>query len=310
MSDEPSWARVISTTLRLWFRRRVLRVHDGQRIGWARWTGLALVLILVVGAASAAVLVTERNARAEAAAAARRAAAARALAAAGRANAAAAAAWIASQVNRTTVIACDPTMCAVLTAAGFPASREAVLERGDGVSSSAALVVSTAFVRDRYPLAGIAPVVIASFGSGPAVVQVRQVASQGYLVSARRARAVRRADARALLATGRLHVRGTPRSDLLSGRVDPRLVAVLRRLTARFVVSVVRFANSGPQAGPSVLLRTVEIDGLAHGKVNEQRGVLKLLRALKPPDRASIQRLHAGGATVLKIEFPAPSPLG
>src|SRR5580693_4762700 len=46
-SAEPSMVKVLGTTVRLWWRRRILRVADGARLGSLRWTVLAIVVALV-----------------------------------------------------------------------------------------------------------------------------------------------------------------------------------------------------------------------------------------------------------------------
>ena len=48
LPSNPSWLKVISTTLRLWLRRRVLHVPDAGRVGSARRGRLAVLLATAV----------------------------------------------------------------------------------------------------------------------------------------------------------------------------------------------------------------------------------------------------------------------
>src|ERR1700689_4459213 len=45
--SEPSMVKVVATTVRLWWRRRILRVADGARLGARRWSVLAIVVAVV-----------------------------------------------------------------------------------------------------------------------------------------------------------------------------------------------------------------------------------------------------------------------
>ena len=109
---EPSWPRVLATTLELWLKRRLRRT---------RWT--ALVLLLAVAAASA---VLARHA--SSAARQRAAGPALSLAATARGEAAG---WVAGQVSRSVSVSCDPAMCAALERRGFPGANLVMLRPGE-----------------------------------------------------------------------------------------------------------------------------------------------------------------------------------
>jgi hypothetical protein len=327
----PSWLKVIGTTIRLWLRRRVLHVPDSGRIGRARRAGLgavlAVVVVAVAGGITAAVALTARSpaagSRGHHAAVRPRltpadAAAQAALAAAEQANGRAAATWIADQASQGLVIGCDPATCAAILAAGYPSSGQVVLQPGVSLPGPGSLVVASAAVRAQFSsqLASRAPAVIAVFGTGAAAVQVRLAVSggpQAYSQAASRALIARRRAGRKLLQEPKVHARGAVRTDLGSGRVDPRLTAVLRRLAARYPVYLVHFGDAGPAAGRTVPFRMAEIAVLTtrrgHREVSELGGITKLLKRQPAGYRAELTPLRlAHGKRILKIRFPAPSP--
>ncbi len=322
---DPSWIKVIGTTLRLWVRRRVLRVPDTGRIGAGRRAAVAAVVVVVAAAAAVGVgligssappgrqhhattrKLTPAQRRAQAAAAAQTAA-----------NGKAAASWVAAQVSAQAVIGCDPATCAAILAAGYPSGGQVILQPGASLPAAGALVVVTPAIRAQYGslLSSAAPAVVAAFGSGPQAVQVRLVMPGGqaaYSAAASSALAARQAAGRKLIATGRVHVLPGARAALIAGLVDPRLLTVLHRLAAHYPLDIERFADSGPLADSSMPFRLVEIIRLTsrHGpdQLSELAGVEKLLRDQPPGYRAAVDSFRLpGGRYGLKIEFPAPSP--
>jgi hypothetical protein len=314
-SAEPSLARVMGTTVRLWFRRRVLRVPDGARTGALRWSGVTAAVLVVAGAAAG--LAVWLSGVQPAPARAHHPASpppdpALALTAA---NEREAGAWIMAQVAPGTSIGCDPTMCGYLQAMGQAAAQQVVLQPEGTLPGTAAVIVATPVVRAQSgaTLGSQAQEVIASFGTGPEQVQVR-VTGTGYPTAARRAVAASAKAGRALARNRRLHLAVTAQRVLVSGRVDPRLQVVLRRLLAAHPVYVLGFGDTGPGASWPALLRSVSIGRLVRGtgrhRVSDLAAVLRLLRAQGAPYRpAVVQQRLAGGQIVLTIEFPAPSPL-
>jgi hypothetical protein len=333
--SNPSWLKVIGTTLRLWLRRHVLRVPDSERLGARHKGRIAVaaiaVLVIVAGGAVVALTVHSRaggsspqrasgrptSARPKltpAQAAARAAAAAAAVA-----NDQAAARWIAAQVGQSLVIGCDPATCAAILAAGYPTGRQVVLQSGVSLPGPGSIVVATAAVRAQYgaQLGSAIPAVIASFGSGPQAVQVGVVVPGGpaaYRQDAIAAHAASRAAARKLLANRRVQARGMIRTDLGAGRVDPRLITVLRRLATHYTVDIVHFGDTGPRTGGTVPFRMAEVAVLSSraGRhvINDLAGLEKLLKSQPAGYRAElIPKRLAGGVRVLEIKFLAPSPL-
>ena len=109
--------------------------------------------------------------------------------AAAAANRQAAATWVAAQVSHSVVVSCDPVMCAALQADGFPAGDLLSLSAAANDPLGSAVVVSTTALRNQFGsrLPDVyAPVVLATFGAGPARVDVRVEAPDGgqaYLVT-------------------------------------------------------------------------------------------------------------------------------
>jgi hypothetical protein len=323
----PSWLQVIGTTIRLWFRRRVLHVPDSGKISRARRAGLAAALIIVVVAAAggiaAAVMLPARmsgagggNQRPTVRPTLTPAQAA--VAAAALANGRAAAIWVADHVAHGLVIGCDPASCAAILGAGYPTGGQLILRQGVSLPGPGSVIVATTAVRSLYgpQLVSGAPAVIAAFGSGAAAVQVRVAVAggpQAYSQAARRAMSARRRAGHKLLQQPNLQARAVARKDLGSGLVDPRLTAVLRRLAGRYPVFIVRFGDAGPLAGRTVPFRMVEIavpaTQAAYRIASEVAGMRKLLRRLPAPDRPEllpVRKVH--GKRVLELTFPAPSP--
>ncbi|HEU5418226.1 MAG TPA: hypothetical protein VFV41_11100 [Streptosporangiaceae bacterium] len=342
MTDNPSWPRVIATTVHLWLARRVGREPaitggshpDGQRQEPAGGSQPAArrpkrrrravvfgVAIIVVAAGALTIAVAQRAGHRSA----RGSAAAGQLSPSGPAQAAAirrkAANWIAAQVRHSAIVACDPVMCAALQAHGFPAGNLLPLSSDAPDPMGSQLVVATAAVRSQFGsrLAGVyAPAVIASFGTGAARVDLRVEApdgSQAYLVAQRADQLARQAAGRHLLRSRALHVAGASRLDLATGRVDSRLLLTLAALTARqHKVYISTFGEAGPHAAPGVPLRMVRIAALASGHGPHHgaylHAVLRFLRAQRAPFRGSVTVVHAGARILIQLRFPAPAPLG
>ena len=325
--DNPPWREVIATTLRLWLRRHVLRVPDERAVSKPRLASLMAGIVLVVAAAAAAVALTfvhigKAAVRPSAAGASQLGhhtsqpiTAAQVTA---KTNAEAAAAWVSRQVSQRVAIGCDPVMCGYLTANGFPAGQERVLQPGDSLSGDVKLVVATGTVRGQLgtELADNAPGVIAVFGSGPESVQVRVTAPNGasaYQKKMQRSLAARRRAGRALATDPGVHVRRAARRELTAGMVDPRIMVVLHRLTVSHQVHIARFADSGPGANPGTPLRVAVLGDLVvkHGRhvVSHVAGMLAALERQGAPYHPAVVRTDLpAGKVLLSIEFPAPSP--
>jgi len=154
-----------------------------------------------------------------------------------------------------------------------------------------------------------APVVIASFGAGADLVQVRVTAAG----SAAACLAAIRADVRARKLAGtelagnkNIRMRAAARAALIAGRVDSRLLITLGALTHRFPVRIVSIGDGGPDAAPGVPLRQLTV---APGAAYLGR-LLAFLRAQRPPLRPLVSLRHHDRTTDVQIKFSAPSPTG
>jgi hypothetical protein len=317
----PSWATVLRTTLRLWAQRHLSR-GSGQRAkgraGRLRLTA-ALVVVLATAAVVAATLliaqapksVSGRNAGSGAATSALTAVAA---------SRQAAARWIVSQVSKAAIVSCDPMMCSVLAAHGFPAGNLMSLGPGSGSPWGSEVVVATAAVRNQFGrelTTEFAPGVVAAFGSGAARVQVRAIAALGGAAFVRQLRAdvlARQQAGGLLLHNPHLRVTAAARREMAAGQVDSRILTTLATLASRErVVNVVAFGDAGPGASPGMPLRSAElaVPGTGAASRHYLQDVLAFLRQQQPPSRAlsiNIQKDVQNGiaGTVVKFEFSAP----
>ena len=222
-----------------------------------------------------------------------------------------AASWIAAQVSRGVIVACDPLLCTELEQRGFPAADLSPVSTSSGDPLGAGIVVSTTAVRSQLGarLATVyAPVVLASFGTGADQVQVRVTAAG----SAAAFRAAIRADVRERKLAGtelarnkNISMRAPARAALTTGRVDSRLLITLGALTHRFPVRIVSIGDAGPDAGPGVPLRQLTV--AAPGTSYLSR-LLAFLRAQRPPLLPLVSLRHHDRTTDVQIKFSAPSP--
>jgi hypothetical protein len=315
---EPSWPKVAATTVRLWLARRRSR-KSATAPGGRRANVLSLLALVMAGLAAYAVTSAVLSRHPATSSAVGRSPAAVGGATAVRTQAAA---WVAGQVSGSAIVACDAAMCAALQAQGLPAPNMVVLRAGASDPLGSDVVVATAAVRSQLGsrLGGVyAPVVIASFGSGDARIDVRAVAPDGaaaYQAAFGSDWAARRAAGAQLLRNPRIEASQAARDEIAAGQVDPRLLVTLAALAALHPVQVVDFGDAPPGASAGVPLRAADVAGPRGAPAGSAAAGLRSMRAFlhaqRPPyspDQAAITQLP-GGHPVLRIEFPAPSPLG
>ena len=139
-----------------------------------------------------------------------------------------AARWVAQQVSPGVTVSCDQVMCAALEARGFPRHDLLVLGPVSPDPRHSAVVVETAAVRALFGTSldlAWAPAVLASFGSGPAGITVRVIASHGavaYQTALVGELAARKAVGASLLTDRRISVTAAARAQLTAGLVDLR----------------------------------------------------------------------------------------
>ena len=233
----------------------------------------------------------------------------------------AAAAWMARQVAPAAIVACDPQMCAVLQSKGIAAGRLLVLGAGNAGPLGSDVIVSTAAVRGEFGrrLTGVyAPLALAAFGSGSALVAVRVVAADGsaaYLRSLQADATARRAAGALLLRNPHVLVSPAGRRELAAGQVDTRLLSAIGALATPYHVNITGFGAPAAGASPGVPLRSADVSPAPAGReagaatlTSVKRFLLAQQAPFRPAD-VTIVRL-AGGQAVLHVEFTAPSPLG
>lgn len=304
-SSEPSWPRVLATTVQLWLRRRRLRTRAA-----------ILVLVLVLAAGSGVALARQ----ASTGPAAGHRGADQALTP-GAAASSQAADWAAAQVSRSATLSCDPAMCSALQQRGFPASNLVIMRPDalDPLDSNLMVVTATLRTELGSPLASVyAPVVLATFGTGSAAIEIRAIAPEGaasYLTQFRADFATRKSVGTELLLSPDIHADPPASGQLSAGHVDSRLIATIGIMAALHPVHLVSFGDASPGASPEVPLRSVLLYGVAHG-ATAGTALLDSLRALllaqHPPYRPAGVRIVrlVTGQSALRIWFTAPEPLG
>ena len=237
-----------------------------------------------------------------------------------------AAGWVAGQVSRTAVVACDPVTCQALRAHGVPTGSLYSLSPQATTPLRAQIIVATAVVRARFGsrLGTVyAPAVLASFGSGPDRIDIRQTAPQGaaaYQAALRADLAHRKLSGTELLHNSRITATALARRQLAAGQVDMRLLLTVAQLAAAHPIYIVDFGVPAPGAGPGVPLRQADLAEGTHSHHNlgrvvspgYVRSLVLFLHAQRGPFRPlRVQTVYlSGGASVLRIEFAAPIPLG
>ena len=225
-----------------------------------------------------------------------------------------AAVWVAREVSSGVIVACDPAMCDALSRQGIASGNLLVLGPGTADPLGSAVVVETAAVRGMFGprLAGVyAPDILASFGAGSALINVRVVAPDGTaayqmaLAADQRERAVAGAQ---LAGDPRLETGPAAQAALTSGRVDARLLITIEALAAGQPFGVAGFGDAGPGAGPGLPLRSANLT--APSAI--ARRLLAFVRAQRAPYLpAQTSLTPAGdGRSTLTIRFAAPAPLG
>jgi hypothetical protein len=231
-----------------------------------------------------------------------------------------AAAWVAAQVSRSAGVACDPGMCLVLRAHGVASVDQ--LGPAAAYPRRASVLVVTPAVRSEYGRrvsSAYAPAVLASFGSGSQLVQVRVTAPQGaaaYMSALRADQHGRRGYASDLLFGGQILISGAAKKQFLAGLVDARLMVAISAVAGAQPIQIVDFGDSGPGASPGVPLRSMDMaldDAAAHMGTAAYASALKaVLTGMRqdPPTRILTLRHGPGGLPVLRVEYAAPTPLG
>jgi hypothetical protein len=327
---EPSWGRVLATTVKLrverlrpaghgpWrpgkqsrnrygsFRRTRNRYHGPLRrpVAW-RWRLITVALALALGVIAALQFAGVFTRTATPGAPPVRGASPAGPVSPAAAAQSQAATWIASQVSGDAIIACYPVMCAALQAQGVLAGRLMPMRPGTVDPAGANVMVTAPSVSSTYA----APALIASFGSGQARIEVRATEAGGaaeYAAALRADLAARKSAGAQLLRNWHITFTAQDATRLRAGQVDTRLLATLAALAAQYSFQVTAFGDASP--GAAVPLREVTITAGPGGTV-DLKAALALVREQTAPYLPARAALAASGAA-LSIEFAAPGPLG
>ena len=164
--------------------------------------------------------------------------------------------WVMRQVSRAEVVGCDAQVYAELLSRGFPGA--SLLKYGPQSNDplGAGLVVDTAAVRAQFRdrLAVWAPAIIAAFGSGNARIEIRLEFPGGATayraVQQKYARARKLIDAQ-LLTNRSIKLSATAKTQLRSGKIDPRLPELLALMVHFHPLQIVDFGDQLPGGGPA-----------------------------------------------------------
>ena len=233
-----------------------------------------------------------------------------------------AATWVAQQVSHSDIVSCDPAMCTALAAAGFPAADLRALGPTSPYPVTSAVVVVTPVVNEIFGSSlsvDWAPMVLATFGSGPAQVAVRVIGPHGaaaYRAAVSADLVARETAAAALLEVPGVDASAAARKELMVGQVDSRLLLAISYVAADQPIDMVDFGNIAPGQDPGVPLRYADLaeNDQAGGQVSSAyvRSLIADFRNVNTQSRPASTETEVlpGGQRVLRVEFPAPSPLG
>jgi hypothetical protein len=229
--------------------------------------------------------------------------------------------WVANQVGHDVTVACDSTTCSALAARGFPAGNLNVLRATASDPYGSVLVIATAAVRSQFgpKLDDVfAPQVIARFGTGPARIEVRDIAPLGpaaFRIALAADLAARKSAGAQLLRNPRIAVSSSARTLMAAGVIDSRLLATIAFLAGQHPIDIVGFGTASPGGGTAPLrsVYLAESDAAAHMTSSTYlRSLEAVVHAQVPPyvplTAGSVK--FGGGPPVLEVVFAAPSPLG
>jgi len=212
-------------------------------------------------------------------------------------------------------------MCGALMAAHVRANRLLILEPGRPDPLGSEIILDTATLRSQFGprLESVyAPVSLAAFGSGAALVEVRVGAPGGaraYLAQLARDLAARKSAGAEMLHNRSIHAAHAARRELAAGEVDTRLMEMLVTLSSRHPVDIISFGTNQAGASPGVPLRFAEIAGAPGpgstpaASVQELRRFLVAQQTTYHPSVIAVAQT-ASRRTVLRVGYPAPSLLG
>jgi len=309
--SEPSWRTVAGTTVRLWLERHHV---VNQRPAGRRRRLIVVLSALVAMALGAGITLALTGTNQQRPAGARPSDAAQSLTPLqlAAANRLAAAKWVATQVSTSEIVSCDLEMCGELQDSGFPAGQLMVLSPTAPDPLGSELVIATPAIQSQFGLrlaTVYAPQVLASFGSGSEQVAVRYIAPDGataFDTQLAKDRQDRISAGVQLLANKHFHASAAARSDLLAGKVDPRLLVTLAQLADEKPIKVVAFDVSSPGEGSAVPLRGAEIGPAGSTDLS---GIAAFWTSQQGFAPAAERLADLSGQRVVAVRFDAPGPM-
>jgi hypothetical protein len=213
------------------------------------------------------------------------------------------------------MVGCDPLMCAALRAYGVAASRLLPAGTGGAGATGAGVLVASLVAGNQQG----APVLLASFGAGGNVVEVRAArpgGSAAYQRAVQADQAARRSAGTQLLHSRRIQVGAQGAGQLRAGEVDTRLLIMLAMLASQHPWHVVAFGGASPGVPlAQAPFREVTLTGPDARALAASLALVRAQRAPYQPVRAAIVRLPGGQAAqgqkarsqlALRIDFAAP----
>jgi hypothetical protein len=310
----PPWRTVLWTTITLWASRAFGRLAGSRR---RQLTAVVTVAALVTAATAMQVVLAKRHPGLPGTATGQRSAGQRLTGAAVIRDAAAA--WLARSIAGSTIVACDPAMCAALRAAGM--QETSLLELGPSAPDplGADIVVATPVIRNQYGVrlrSVYSASALATLGTGAAHVDVRVVAPDGaaaYQGDLASDLAARKSYGASLLRNSGIRLAPAARTALATGMVDARILVALPVLATAHPVDVLGFSGRAPGAGPGVPFTEVRLagaDSAAHLSPSRYQAWLNsFLTSQRVPYRPAQLTVVHGNRPFLIVRFAQPPPL-
>lgn len=225
-----------------------------------------------------------------------------------------AASWVAQQVSPAAMVSCDQVTCGLARRDGFPSGQLETLHPATRDPLGSAVVIATPAVRAEFGsrLATVyAPMVIAAFGAGSNRVEVRAIAPDGAgaftaALDAQHTSLI--SSGRQLLGNPAIQASRSARADLLAGRVDPRLLAILSVLSSQRTVRLEAFDDASPGVSAVVPLRSVMLGASTAAERSKILAFLDAQQGTYRPDMMAATS-DASGQPAVVVRFDAPDPV-
>jgi hypothetical protein len=309
--SEPSWPTVAGTTVRLWLQRHHLVNQRPAGPGRRLVVVLSALAAMALGA-GITLAFTRTNPQASPGARPTDTAQSVTLVQQAADNRQAAAKWVAAQVSTSEIVSCDLEMCGEVQDSGFPAGQLMVLSPTAPDPLGSEVVIATPAIQSQFGLrlgTVYAPQVLASFGSGPEQVVVRAIAPDGaaaFNAQLAKDRQDRIGWGVQLLSNKHFHASASARSDLLAGKVDPRLLVTLAQLADEKPIELVAFDDSSPGEGSAVPLRGAEISPAGSTDLSAIAAYWTGQQGFAP---AGEKLENVSGERVVAVWFDTPGPM-